>query len=404
MRSWPPCRSARREAAQPPAAKVVRLQDLEVQGAGVVRRRRRPRLARRRDLPGAALAARRGPGRRSRGRVPKRWVDLLRARLRKTERPAAPKAAKSLRPRRRASASRGRAARPRGLASPLAWRSSAKRRRRASVPLSPRRLAKRAVALAALAAAAALGAKHGLRAAARLPVFDVAELDVSGLRYVSADEVRALAGVAGLDDDAPSVWRPKEEWRRKIESHPMIETVEVARRLPSGLAVRVSEAKPVALVAFPLVMAVDRHGNVLPIDPTDPVLDLPVVAVRSPDSDDGLGLALLAREIDHVAQVAPEVFAVVSEAHLDDRLVTLHVGDSGLRIRFFPPISERRLREGIVALNDALERFPDRDLAEVDLRFEAQVVVRMADALPPAAIASAGPRSPGGALSPGAAP
>lgn len=274
------------------------------------------------------------------------------------------------------------------------------------MPLSPRRLAKRAAALAALVAATALGAKHGLRAAARLPVFDVAELDVSGLRYVSADEVRALAGVAGLGD-APSVWRPKEEWRRKIEAHPMIETAEVARRLPSGLAVRVSEAKPVALVASPLVMAVDRHGNVLPIDPTDPVLDLPVVAVRSPDSDDGLGLALLAREIDHVAQVSPEVFAVVSEAHLDDRLVTLHVGDTGLRIRYFPPISERRLREGIVALNDALERFPDRDLAEVDLRFEAQVVVRMADARPPAAIASIGPRgprSPGGALSPGAAP
>lgn len=264
-------------------------------------------------------------------------------------------------------------------------------------------MAKRAAALAALAAAAALGAKFGLRAVARLPVFDVAELDVSGLRYVSVDEVRALAGL----DDAPSIWRPKEERRRKIESHPMIESAEVARRLPSGLAVRVSEAKPVALVASPLVMAVDRHGAVLPIDPTDPVLDLPVVAVRSADSDGGLGLALLAREVEHVAQVAPEVFAVVSEAHLDDRLVTLRVGDSGLKIRYFPPISERRLREGIVALNDALERFPDRILAEVDLRFEAQVVVRMADARPPAAVASAaprGPRSSGGAPWPGAAP
>ncbi len=226
---------------------------------------------------------------------------------------------------------------------------------------------------------------------------------MTGLAYVAEDEVRALAQLVG----GASIWGSKDEWRRRIESHPMIESVEIARRPPSTLVLRVAEAKPVALVASPLVMAVDRHGALLPIDPTDPVLDLPLVAVLRPDSAGDDGLALLAREVEQVAQAAPEVFAVISEAHLDGNLVTFFVGDSGLGIRYAPPISERRLRAGIVAMNDALERFPEKPPAEIDLRFADQVVVRTAAALEPEAVASAGPparrRAPDGGSSPGAA-
>lgn len=136
-----------------------------------------------------------------------------------------------------------------------------------------------------------------------------------------------------------------------------------------------AQATPVGLVASPLVVAVDRRGNVLPIDPADPVLDLPVLRVTSPRADAFWGMRILARDVARMADVAPEVFAVISEARLGEGEATLLLGDSGVRVRYRPPISEMRLREAIVVLNDAMARLeaPPR---EIDVRFAGQVVVR----------------------------
>lgn len=133
---------------------------------------------------------------------------------------------------------------------------------------------------------------------------------------------------------------------------------------------------PVGFVASPLVEVVDRHGNILPIDPAEAVLDLPVLRVLTPRAEMLWGLGVLAHEVGHMAEMAPEVFAVISEASIDDREVALLLGDSEVRVRYLPPITELRLREAIIALNDAVERLEDGSPREVDLRFADQVVVR----------------------------
>ena len=133
---------------------------------------------------------------------------------------------------------------------------------------------------------------------------------------------------------------------------------------------------PVGLVASPLVVAVDRRGNVLPVDPADPVLDLPVLRVLTPRAQALWGLRVLARDVGHMAEMAPEVFAVISEARIDDREVALLLGDSQVRVRYLPPVTEMRLRDAIIALNDALERLEGGSPREIDLRFADQVVVR----------------------------
>ncbi len=135
-------------------------------------------------------------------------------------------------------------------------------------------------------------------------------------------------------------------------------------------------AIPVGLLASPTVVAVDQRGNVLSLDPANPVLDLPVLRVLTPRADALWGLRVLARDVDYMAETSPEVFAVISEARIDDREVSLLLGDSQVRVRYLPPISESRLRAGIIALNDALGRFEERSPREVDLRFADQVVVR----------------------------
>ncbi len=140
-------------------------------------------------------------------------------------------------------------------------------------------------------------------------------------------------------------------------------------------SVATAEPAPVGLIASPLVMAVDRRGNVLPVDPADPVLDLPVLRVITPRADAFWGMRVLARDVGRMAEAAPEVFAVISEARIGDREVTLLLGDSEVRVRYEPPITEMRLREAIVALNDAMARL-DVPPREIDIRFADQVVVR----------------------------
>lgn len=209
-----------------------------------------------------------------------------------------------------------------------------------------------------------------------LPFFQVDDVQVEGAVYLSRDEVRAAAGVAS----APNLWESKRAWVEGIESHPLVKTAEVSRRPPSTLLVRIEEVEPVALIASPLVEAVDESGAPIPVDPSDPVLDLPLIRVVGADSPaPSHALPVLAGEMKRMVALAPEVFSVVSEAHWEDGLVTLLLGDSGPRLRYRPPLSGRRLREGIVAMNDALERFPDRPPQEVDLRFDGQVVVRSGD-------------------------
>ena len=240
-----------------------------------------------------------------------------------------------------------------------------------------RRIARRVVPLALTAIAAVLAVWGGLHLGKRLPVFRVDRVEVEGTGYLTRDQVRNLGGVAG----PVSVWESTSRIAARLEDHPLVASARVERTLPSTLLVQVEEAVPVGLVASPVAAAVDRSGDVLPLDPGDPILDLPVLRVVASLASASWGLRILARDVGRMADVAPEVFAILSEARLDDREATLLLGDSGLRVRYHPPISQRRLRDAVIAINDAYERIVDGGLKEIDLRFADQVVVRTA-ALP----------------------
>ena len=229
-----------------------------------------------------------------------------------------------------------------------------------------------AARLLGVAALAALLGWSAVRVAAASPFFRVDRVEIGGLGYLARDEVRAAAGV----DGPTSVWTREADLLDGLLAHPLVASARVTRKLPRTLLFEIEEAEPVGLVARPLVAAVDRRGNVLDIDPGDPVLDLPVLRVETERARALWGARLLAREVGRMAEVAPELFAVVSEARLDGREVVLLLGDSALRVRYLPPVTGARLREAIVAMNDAAARFPDDRAREVDLRFADQVVVR----------------------------
>ena len=121
-----------------------------------------------------------------------------------------------------------------------------------------RRAARRMAGFLAIGAGIALVGWAAVLIAGASPYFRVDRIEVSGLSYLTRDEVRAAAGV----DGRTSVWAREASLLDGLVAHPMIESARVTRDLPRTLLFEIDEAEPVGLVALPLVMAVDRHGNV----------------------------------------------------------------------------------------------------------------------------------------------
>lgn len=235
-----------------------------------------------------------------------------------------------------------------------------------------REATKRAATVLGIAAAAGGVVLGGLHVGTRLPWFRVDRVEITGTTHLTRADVLAAAGIGART----SVWEKRSLLEARVESLALVESATVERRLPSTLTLAIDESEPVALVAQPLVVPVDRTGNPLPLDPHAPLLDLPMLRVVSPRASASWGLRVLARDVSRLAEQVPEVFAVLSEARLADGEATLLLGNSGVRVRYRPPVSGPRLRAAMIVINDAVERFPQRSLREVDLRFDDQVVVR----------------------------
>lgn len=204
---------------------------------------------------------------------------------------------------------------------------------------------------------------------ARIEVFRVRDVAVEGVRWTRALELRAHLALP----DSASVWHDLDAWARRLEQHEMIVSATVRRRLPSTLVFSVREREPVALLSTPTLVPVDRDGRPLPIDLARVSVDLPIVEAN--DLPGGTRTALHAVER---MRVDPAFFAELSAVDLaaDDELVAWWGADPVVAFRLDLPLEPHRLAEGVQVYEDARQRFPDRPLREVDLRFVEQVVVR----------------------------
>ena len=209
-------------------------------------------------------------------------------------------------------------------------------------------------------------------ALSELEFFRVREYRVAGARLLEEEEVLAWAAIppfVSVFDDLTPI-------ERRLEQHPLIRRAKVTAELPATLVVTIEERTPVAFVASPVLEPVDRDGEILPLDPFEHRLDLPVLigagegGALSPSQ-----LQILAMEADRLAADDPTFLAAVSEIAIDDRGDATAVMSGDLLLRFRPPLSHLRLRDGLTVLEDAILRRPDRRAAVLDLRFEDQVVV-----------------------------
>jgi cell division septal protein FtsQ len=228
-----------------------------------------------------------------------------------------------------------------------------------------------------LAAAMAAAMARIPEALAEVETFRVAEIRLKGARFLAKEDAEELLAIP----PHASVWDDTSEWEARLASHPLVKKVKIHRRFPGTLLLDIEEAEPVALFPSPTLVPVDASGRILPIDPTLHRLDLPLIASSRGDGAGSLTQAersLLASELSRLVRADPGFGGQISDITLDPG------GDLRAQFlkppvvfRFRPGLANRRIQDGLRVLADAAARFEEDAVANLDLRYEDQVVVRL---------------------------
>lgn len=200
----------------------------------------------------------------------------------------------------------------------------------------------------------------------RLAFFRVRHVEVVGARYVLPAEIVDRLKVDTLD----SVWDAKGPLAARVRAHPLVREVEIGRRLPGTLVVRLQEYIPVALVATTNgFKPYDERGVSLPIDLTIADVDAPVLA--RPDT------ALL-RFLSAVRLNKPKLYGRVSEIRRE------RAGPGETDLVFMLDSLPVRTLSGVTLSRLAEVELVEQDLArrrlraiELDLRYRDQVIARL---------------------------
>jgi cell division protein FtsQ len=196
----------------------------------------------------------------------------------------------------------------------------------------------------------------------RMAFFRVRHVEVVGARYVQAGEILDRLRV----DTLASVWDPSGPWKARVAEHPLVREVEMDRRLPGTLVVRLVEHVPVALVpAASGFRAYDERGVSLPIDPTTSDIDAPILA--------RVDTAML-RFLGSARKDAPELYRRLSEVRREGEGELVLVLDA-LSVRALANVTLRRLADLELVENDLARR--KLHPTELDLRYRDQVIARL---------------------------
>ena len=243
----------------------------------------------------------------------------------------------------------------------------------------PRRSARRWIRPAAIAAGVTLVVLTPLWAPLllrHLVFFRVRRVEVVGVRYVQPREILERLAV----DTTASVWDDPDPLAARVARHPLVRDVEIGRKLPGTLVVRLVEHAPVALVATPAgFRPYDERGVALPIDPAGTDLNVPIVPRPDP---------VVLRLLGAVRLDAPGLYARISEMRRDGGVggVTgapagqggrgdLYIVLDSLPVRVSPDITLQRLTDIELVEQDLARR--RLRAVELDLRFRDQVIARL---------------------------
>jgi cell division protein FtsQ len=196
----------------------------------------------------------------------------------------------------------------------------------------------------------------------RMAFFQVRHVEVVGARYIDPRDILGRLKV----DTLASVWDATGPLEARVSGHPLVREVDVERKLPGTLVVRLVEHAPVALVPTATgFRAYDERGVSLPIDPAIADVDAPILS--RPDS---VTLKLLGT----ARLLAPALYRRLSEVRREGRDELVLVLDS-IPVRALADVTLHRLAELAPVEHDLARR--RLRASELDLRYRDQVIARL---------------------------
>jgi cell division protein FtsQ len=222
----------------------------------------------------------------------------------------------------------------------------------------------------------------GPPALARLELFAIERVEVSGMHFLAPHEVLIAAGIP----TGASVWSDHRPWIDALRQHPGVADASIERSLPRRVRIRVQERQPVALVEAGALRAATALGDLLPVDPARATMDLPVIRGKAEPAEqrvqDPAVLAMLA-EVGRLASLDPFLMARVSElSRADAGYMVLSMSAPRAQILLPEGADLERLQQLRAVLEHLDLRSDGGDVraarpTRVDLRFADQVVVRL---------------------------
>jgi len=223
-------------------------------------------------------------------------------------------------------------------------------------------------------------APRAARVLGRMPLFQAGRVEVTGLLYLSPDEVRPSIPVRS--GESLFDVRPGDIVRALIQN-PRIESASVTL-LPAAVRVNVRERRPFVLVNAGRLLEVDSTGVILPPLGRGLIADRPVVTGLSLSAHRP-GTRVSAARFQDVLRVVsllesrdvgllPEISEIVAS---DPRWFVLRTSRDQIPILIDP---ERVTPRCLIALAATLRDLRDRDrrVLVLDARYRGQVIVRCA--------------------------
>ena len=201
----------------------------------------------------------------------------------------------------------------------------------------------------------------GPQTLARLDYFRVRRVQFDGVRYVNPSELVAKLAL----DTTASIWDDLDQYAARVAKHPLVQTVEVTRTLPSTVVLTIVERLPVALVPDSGTLdPVDATGHILPIDPARKNIDVPIVATAD---------TAILRFLDALRADAPRLYERVVEVKRVNRH-EFWMQLKSITVRTNDDVTVDRLGD-ILRVEDSLAQ-QNQHVVELDLRFQDQVIAR----------------------------
>ena len=172
--------------------------------------------------------------------------------------------------------------------------------------------------------------------------------------------------------------------RQRIQQNHFVKNADVDRHLSGELTIAVVERVPVATLVMNHLLYLDGEGYVLPAVRQERVFDLPVITGSIPPADCVPGRQISdgpvreALEILAMSRCGPNEFEqLISEIHIGpDSALRILTNESGIPVEFGKGNDALKLAMLEGFWNTYVLRRGASELANIDLRFADQVVVR----------------------------